>query len=60
MNDRRRMSTHRMGVLCQECKAELVPDTCCADQKHGHTFQQPSAWAARTWPDHPCFTEETP
>ena len=49
-------STHGYGVLCAVCKAALVPDLCTCGGSHGSTYQEPSAWAAKTWPDHPCFT----
>ena len=48
--------THSMGVLCQECGAVLVEASCSCGENHGYTYQQPSEWAARTWPNHTCLT----
>jgi hypothetical protein len=52
-----------MGVLCAVCEAELVPSEGCPERgcpgRHGHTFQTPSEWAAKTWPQHPCFKPAT-
>lgn len=55
-----RVSTHRMGVMCSECKAVLVEADCRCGNRHGYGYQEPNEWAARTWPDHPCFTCVTP
>lgn len=48
-------STHRLGVRCTECGAAVEFDDCCPGHPHGCTWQDPSPWAAQTWPDHPCF-----
>lgn len=49
-------STHSFGLLCEVCREVLVLDDCCRDQDHGYTFMRPSEYAARTWPNHPCFS----
>lgn len=52
--------THNLGSMCQECGAVLVPDACSCGSHHGYGYQQANEWAARTWPDHPCFARVTP
>ncbi len=50
--------SHCLGVMCIRCDVVLEPDRCpegCRDG-HGFGYQEPNEWAARTWPDHPCFT----
>lgn len=51
--------SHSMGVLCAVCRAALIPEGPCPEPfcrfQHGSTFQEPSEWAAKTWPDHVCF-----
>ena len=49
------VSTHSMGSMCAACKAVLVEPTCSCGNLHGYGYQEPNEWAARTWPDHPCF-----
>lgn len=52
--------SHALGVLCAVCCAELESDRCpegCGIG-HGYTYQEPSEWAAKTWPTHPCFQPE--
>lgn len=52
--------SHALGVLCGVCCAELASDRCpegCGIG-HGYTYQEPSEWAAKTWPEHTCFQPE--
>jgi hypothetical protein len=51
--------SHSMGVKCAKCQETLENDRCaegCAEG-HGFTYQEPSDWAARTWPNHQCFVD---
>lgn len=50
--------THSMGVMCWECHGVLVEASCSCGVSHGYGYQEPSEWAARTWPDHPCFARD--
>lgn len=47
--------THSLGVMCSECEGVLVKDDCSCGNRHGYSYEGPNEWAARTWPDHPCF-----
>lgn len=50
-----RVSTHSLGVKCNDCREVLVDDLCKCGMRHGHTFQPANPWAAETWPEHKCF-----
>ena len=49
------LGTHGMGVLCEACRATLVPEGCTCGTQHGYTYQKATEWAALTWPKHACF-----
>lgn len=50
-----------MGVMCGMCQEVLIDDKNCPEgcgHGHGYTYEMPSPWAARTWPQHRCFREQ--
>jgi hypothetical protein len=51
--------SHRLGVMCATCREVLEPDDDCPERDcpggHGFGHQEPNAWAACIWPQHPCF-----
>lgn len=49
---------HAQSVRCADCGEELAASVClegCRPGAHGFRLQEPTEWAARAWPDHPCF-----
>lgn len=52
--------SHCLGVRCDVCQCVLAPDRCpegCI-VGHGYTYQAASEWAAKTWPEHPCYQRD--
>lgn len=53
--------SHCLGVMCLTCRAVLQPDTCPEGCTTGHGFglQEPNEWAAKMWPEHPCYQRDS-